>query len=714
MVLLLYLFFAYSFVVAQVELNDILNTNKYKQKTFGDVTPSSDGAYFFSHKNNFIIKYSFVTGKPVDTLINTVDKEFSDIPEIEEFSFDRQVKVFLLATSKVQLYRYSYFATYYLYNVASRKVSPVANKQPIRGACLAPDGTVVAYVLDNNIFLQNIANGITTQITFDGIKNKILNGLPDWVYEEEFTQKKGIFWSYDNQYLAYYKIDESAVNSYPLIFYKSNNYPEVKYYKYPRPGEKIASAKVMVYNLLNKQTIEMDTHLNEDHYLPRVYWSGQPEKLAILRTNRLQNKQQLIMASANDGQSSVFYSDSAATYFDEPEENHITFINSKNDYLLLSEKSGFRHIWFHSFDGKTNYPITSGPWEVTSLLGYDSNSKTIYYTSNESSPSQEAIYSVAINGRKPKQLILASGVNQPIFSSDYAYFFNFNYQFAKLNTEAIYKQNGEKVIEMSNNNDLKIELHKNNVHSRRLFSFYTHDSTRLYGWYIKPANFDSTKKYPALLFIYGGPGVQTVTESSEIKWYHYLANQGYVLVSVDNRGTSGRGVLFRTATLKNFGEVEVADQVEAVKYFGKLGFIDTTRVGVFGWSFGGYLSAMCLIKGQQTFKLAVSVAPPTDWRMYDATYTERYMGLPSDNLIGYLRSSLVENAKLMNGKLLLIHGTADENVQLQHTLLFSDALVKANKQFEMQIYTDKNHRINGGNTNLQLYNRICDFIMKNL
>jgi dipeptidyl-peptidase 4 len=713
-IVILFLTVIYIETYAQPTLSDFVSSNTYTQKTFGNIYPSPDGEHFFHLKDNLVLRYSFSNGEIDDTLINTLGSSFVNISEIDDYWFSDNAQTFLFSTATKPLYRYSFYAKYYTYNILSGKLTEIADTQMIRGTCLSPNGLMVAYVFQNNVYIKYLNIGVVKQVTYDGKSNNILNGATDWANEEEFTIKQGLYWSPDSKYLAFYKFDESEVREYPLTMYKTDGYPLITTYKYPRAGEKISKTKVFVLDLSTNNLVQINTNVSGDYYLPRICWSKTNNKLAIARINRAQNKLELLLASAQDGSASVVYTEITEKYIDEPDENFITFINSKNDFLILSEKSGFKHIWYHSIDGKIFKQLTKGNWEVKSFYGYDQKTNSIYYTSNEISPIQENVYSMSLDNNMIKRLSKSDGTNKPVFSSNFRYFINTHFSYTEVASELIYNSNGDLIKVITYNDDLQQKVIHDSIPIKEPFSFITDSGVTLYGWMIKPTGFDVSKKYPVLFYVYGGPGVQTVIDQYDIRWYNYLATKGYLIVSVDNRGSGGRGVDFRTTTFRNFGDIEVKDQVAAAKYITGLGYVDTSRIGIFGWSFGGYLSAMSLLKGEKVFKLAVSVAPPTDWHFYDAIYTERYMGLPDENVLGYLRSSLVQNVFLLSGKLLLIHGTADENVQVQNTLLFSEALVRANKQFEMQLYTDRNHKITGGNTSIQLYTKICDYLIKNL
>ena len=477
---------------------------------------------------------------------------------------------------------------------------------------------------------------------------------------------------------------------------------------------KIRSFRFRVYDLADGKFTNMDIGPETDQYIPRIKWSNDPSMLAIIRMNRLQNKIEILMGDASTGNSSVIYTETNKYYISEIDDQYLNFINDKNDFIIYSEKSGYKHFYLLDANGNVKRQITKGQWDVVDYLGYDAGSKLLYYTSTENSPLRRDVYAIKLNGRKKEKISINEGTNDAVFSKTFKYYINY-YSSATVPTQVtLHDASGKLVRVLEDNKDLMEKVKATGVPDKEFFTFNTSEGVSLNGWMIKPADFDPAKKYPVLMYVYGGPGSQTVTDSWSFGWYQLLAQKGYVIVSVDNRGTGFRGEEFKKMTYGELGHYETIDQIETAKYLGSMDYIDSTRIGVFGWSYGGYMSTLCITKGAAYFKTAIAVAPVTNWRFYDTVYTERYMGLPQKNPHGYDDNSPINYVDRLKGRYLLIHGTGDDNVHFQNTMVLTEKLVQANKQFEMQIYPDKDHGIRGGNTSLHLYTRMTDFLLKNL
>lgn len=706
---MLFLLIFSGFTKAQYNLKDFIVNNTFREKEFNDIIPASDGNYFYRLQDNFIFRISWETGKVVDTILNIENPEIKAIGIPDNFEISRDNKKILFRVNSLSLYRHSFYATYFVYNLEDQKISMIANGLSVRSASLSPDGLKVCYVYQNDLYVEYYYTNRKIRITEDGKEGNIINGAPDWVYEEEFSILKAYDWSTDGNYIAFYRFDESGVKEYPLIVYNDSIYPEVRKIKYPKAGQANPIVQIKVYNFINDKTMKMDIGNDTDIYIPRIKWTLVKGILSVIKMNRLQNKLYILFSDVTDGISKIVYNEKNNRYIDEIPENYPLFINSDNDFLISSEKDGYNHIYLSKDDGNSVKQLTKGKYEIQNIIGFDPVTKTIYYKASEISPTQTEIYSLNINNNNKICLSKSRGSNDAKFSSNFKHFINKYSSCTCPLKVTLCKSDGSLVTGLTDNTELTKKSKEAGVPMKQLFSFKTSEDILLNGWLIKPPEFDSTKKYPVIFYVYGGPGYQTVLDNWSINWLNYLATLGFIVISVDGRGTNGRGEDFRKITYRNFGYYEIVDQLETVKYLSRLAYIDTSRIGVYGWSFGGYLSLMCMMKGEGFFKAAVSVAPVSDWRYYDSVYTERYMGLPSDNDSGYTKSSLLQYADMLKGKLLIIHGSADDNVHVQNTYELSNALIDADKQFETEIYPDRNHSIKGGNTSLQLYTRMTDF-----
>ena len=671
----------------------------------------NDGEYYSKiekeEETQKIIKYQFKTGKQIKILFNSA--EF-DIPRITNYTFSEDEKKILLQTETEKIYRHSSRSIYYIYNIFTDKLTKI-NEKKIMHATFSPRGDKVAYVKDNNLFIQNITTGEVTQITYDGRNNHIINGSSDWVYEEEFTLIRSFEWAPDGKHLAYYKFDETYVKEFSMDLFKEKLYPTQKVFKYPKAGEENSVVKVYIYNLKNKKNSFIYTEKDYE-YFPRIKWTQDPNKLVILGMNRHQNELDFIVANANDGSNKVLFTETDEYYIDI--HDNLSFLPEGN-FIWTSEKDGFNHIYIKNFDG-SEQQITKGKWEVTSFEGVDSDNMKVYYQSTEEGSINRTLYvQNLINGKKRK-LSTQLGDNSVKFSKNLKYYIN---SYSNANTAPYYtlhKADGTQLNILEDNSDFNIKMKEFNLSKKEFFTIKTEES-ELNAWMIKPPDFNEKKKYPLYMFVYGSPGSQQVTNSfgwTNYYWHQMLAQQGYIIACVDNRGTGAKGAKFKKMTYKELGKHETIDQINAAKYFGSLKYIDEKRIGIQGWSYGGYMSSLAITKGADIFSLAIAVAPVTNWRYYDNIYTERYMQTPEENASGYDKNSPINHVNKLKGHYLLIHGSADDNVHVQNTMEMISALVKANKQFDLFIYPDRNHGLYGGNTRYHLYKKMTDFILKNL
>lgn len=712
----------------QVTLRDV-SRGTYRASNIYGIKPMLDGQYYtqISPDRKRIVKYSFKTGKQVEAIFDVEKARDCTLKYFDDYIMSPDEKLILIQTKTRSIYRRSFTAEYYIYNVKNNTIEPLSKNGPQQVPLFSPDGFQVAFVRNNNIFLVKLLFGNSeSQITKDGEYNKVLNGIPDWVYEEEFGFNRAFDFSADSKMIAYIRFDESQVPMYKFPLYKGMNpeytefatYPGEYTYKYPKSGEVNSTVSVHTYDIKSHVTRKMDLPLDKDGYIPRIKFTSDPEKLAIMTLNRHQNRFDLYMANPKSALCKVAIRDESKQYIKEDEYSNIKFY--PENIVLMSERDGYNHLYLYTIGGNLVKQITKGKFEVKSFLGWDKQSNVFYYTSNEGSPLRTAVYKIDGKGKKTK-LSTRTGTNDAIFSSNYSYYIN---TFSNISTPTLITINdnkGKELATMLDNKKLKEKIATLTLPQKEFFTFRTAEGVELNGWMMKPANFDATKKYPVIMHQYSGPGSQQVLDRWGIGSFSdagmfeaYMADRGYISVCVDGRGTGGRGAEFEKCTYLFLGVKESHDQVEAAKYLGTLPYVDGSRIGIWGWSFGGYNTLMSMSEGSNVFKAGVAIAAPTDWRYYDSVYTERFMRTPKENGDGYDAGSAIKRAPKMHGSLLLIHGTADDNVHLQNMAEYSEALVQAGVQFDEHIYINRNHGISGGNTRNHLMNRVANFFLRNL
>lgn len=712
----------------QVTLRDV-SRGTYRASNIYGIKPMLDGQYYtqISPDRKRIVKYSFKTGKQVEAIFDVEKARDCTLKYFDDYIMSPDEKLILIQTKTRSIYRRSFTAEYYIYNVKNNTIEPLSKNGPQQVPLFSPDGFQVAFVRNNNIFLVKLLFGNSeSQITKDGEYNKVLNGIPDWVYEEEFGFNRAFDFSADSKMIAYIRFDESQVPMYKFPLYKGMNpeytefatYPGEYTYKYPKSGEVNSTVSVHTYDIKSHVTRKMDLPLDKDGYIPRIKFTSDPEKLAIMTLNRHQNRFDLYMANPKSALCKVAIRDESEQYIKEDEYSNIKFY--PENIVLMSERDGYNHLYLYTIGGNLVKQITKGKFEVKSFLGWDKQSNVFYYTSNEGSPLRTAVYKIDGKGKKTK-LSTRTGTNDAIFSSNYSYYIN---TFSNISTPTLITINdnkGKELATMLDNKKLKEKIATLTLPQKEFFTFRTAEGVELNGWMMKPANFDATKKYPVIMHQYSGPGSQQVLDRWGIGSFSdagmfeaYMADRGYISVCVDGRGTGGRGAEFEKCTYLFLGVKESHDQVEAAKYLGTLPYVDGSRIGIWGWSFGGYNTLMSMSEGSNVFKAGVAIAAPTDWRYYDSVYTERFMRTPKENGDGYDAGSVIKRAPKMHGSLLLIHGTADDNVHLQNMAEYSEALVQAGVQFDEHIYINRNHGISGGNTRNHLMNRVANFFLRNL
>jgi len=701
-----------------IDLKDIWKNYTFSSETVRGVRSMNDGKNYTVLERGKsgvnLVQYNYKTGKKAATLINAKDLVFNSKPlRMQSYEFSSDEKKVLIGTEIEAIYRRSSKANFFVYDLKSKKIEQLAKEDKQMYADFSPSGNKVAYVMNNNLFFKDFTTNKVVQITEDGEFNKIINGASDWVYEEELELSKAFQWSVNGEKLAFYRFDEAAVKQWNMKMY-DGLYPSDYQFKYPKAGEENAKVAIKIYDIASAKTIDVNLGIAYE-YIPSIEWTKDANTLCVISSNRHQSEVKVNLVNATTGKSETVHTEKSDTYIEMPFEVHFT--EDQKYFIILSEKSGYRHLYLHSKDGKLKNQITKGDWPVTAYYGINEKKGIIYYQSAETSAMERNVYSINLNGSGKKRLTKKDGTNNADFSASFDYFINYHTSANTPNYVSLHNSTGAIIRVLKDNQKLNQTLAQYEIGEKTFFSFKTSENVELNAWMIKPPNFSETKKYPVFLTIYGGPGSQTVTNSwggSNYFWHQMLAQKGYIVISVDNRGTGARGVEFKKVTYKQLGKYETQDQIEAAKYFASLPYVDPARIGVQGWSYGGYMSSLCLLKGADYFKAAIAVAPVTNWRFYDSIYTERYMQTPQENEDGYDDNSPINHVEKLRGKYLLVHGMADDNVHLQNTSEMISALVDADKQFDLFVYPNKNHGIYGGNTRYHLYTKMTNFVLENL
>ncbi|MCX2740427.1 S9 family peptidase [Pontibacter anaerobius] len=723
-VLLCFAFVAQAQQKKDITLEDIYQKGTFRAKSVYGVNWMNDGRYYSSqvpdeqNKVYDIVKYDVTTGKPVNTIIEgeNLVPEGSDKPiQYDGYTFSSDEQKVLFSTESEQIYRRSSKAEFYIYDIASKKLTKLSDGGKQLYASFSPDAKRVAFARENNMFVTDLSNMQETQITTDGKFNSIINGYADWVYEEEFSFAKGFHWSPDGKKIAFYTFDETNVPEFNMQMW-GDLYPEDYKFKYPKAGEANSKVKVSVYDVASGKTVKMDTGKEEDIYLPRIKWTNNPNLLSIQKLNRLQNTLEILHANATTGKSDVVLKETDKAYIDITDD--LTYLKDGKHFIHSSEVKGFNHLYLYNMSGKLVRQITNGNWEVSEYVGYDEKNDRLYYMSTEVSPLERHLYSISSKGKKKERLTQEAGTHRVNMSNDFKYYLDYASAANEVPTVSLHTAKDGKLIKVLEDNEkLKNTLAQYDMAKQEFFTMNTPDGTKLNGWMIKPTDFDPNKKYPVLMFVYGGPGSQTVTNSwggTNYLWYQVLADKGLIVVSVDNRGTGARGAAFKKSTYANLGKYEIQDQIDAAKWLGNQSYVDKNRIGIWGHSFGGYMTLLGLTKGEGVFRAGISVAPVTSWRYYDSVYTERFLKTPQENAAGYDDNSPLMFADKLQGDLLLIHGTGDDNVHFQNAVAMQDALISANKQFESFYYPNRNHGVGGGVTSIHRFNMMTNFLERKL
>jgi len=700
----------------EITLEDIWNNGTYSTEGVYGIRSLNDGGHYTTLQSGNVIKYSYESGDSVDIIVAASELKVDEQRiKIDEYTFNKSETKLLLATEENPVYRHSSSYKYYAFDRTDKKLREVANGNHVFHATFSPVSNQIAYVKDNNLFVEDLDTKTTKQVTTNGVFNEIINGMSDWVYEEEFAFTKAFQWSPDGRFIAYYEFNEKDVKEFSMTKYEGNLYPTEERFKYPKAGEENSKVKIFIYNVDRESNVRVDIGERDDIYIPRIKWTKDPTTLSILRMNRLQNRLELLFADALMGKTRVVLKEQSETYIDITD--NLTFLENGQEFIWSSEKDGYHHLYLYDVAGTEKVQLTSGEWDVTAFYGVDAKGKNFYYQSAEDGPTQRHVFAASLNGNFKRKLTPNKGQNEPNFSRTNEYFINSH---SNANTPpfiSLITDKGKQIRVLKDNASLKAKLAAINIPQKEFFSFKPSHGTSLNGWMIKPTNFDPAREYPVLVSIYGGPGSNTVNDSWGSKtqmWEMMLVQQDYIVVSVDNRGTGNRGRDFKHCTYKQLGKLEVEDYIETAKYLGKQEYVNAARIGMYGWSYGGYMSSLAITKGADYYSMAIAVAPVTNWRFYDSIYTERFMRTPQENAKGYDDNSPINHVDKMKGAYLLVHGTGDDNVHFQNTVEMTEALIEANKQFDLYIYPDRNHGIYGKNARLHLFTKMTDFIKKNL
>jgi len=704
----------------QLSLQEIWGSRTFSPSYVQGFESMNDGKHYVAmeadQSGQMLVKYSYASGDKVEVLWNSNEYNIEGKPlEMDSYTFSSDESKLLIPTETEPLYRYSsrsHFVVVDLKTKSATYLSKDGGKQAY--ATFSPDGKKVAFVRDNNLYIKFLDANRELAVTTDGKWNEVINGASDWVYEEEFALKESYFWSPDSRKLGFLRFDESRVKEFNMATYGSL-YPGEYRYKYPKAGEENARVSAFVYDTESGKSVKVQTGDDPETYLPRMTWNHDGSKVCVTRMNRLQNHLELLLADPSTGVASTLLEERSKTYIDI--HDNLKFLSNGKQFLWTSESDGWNRAYLYDIGSKKSIPISNVGVDITEVYGMDEKNSVLWYQAAWPNPMSRTVFSAKLNGKNVKPLIKSSGHQDAEFSADFSYVLLTESAASKPLTFTLFSRDGKTVRVLEQNKELQEKLAGYALSAKEFIKIPNGLGDSLNGWIIKPPDFDAAKKYPVFMTVYGGPGHNTVEdqwEGANYLWHMMLAQKGYIVVSVDNRGTQYRGEAFKKSTYMQLGRYETEDQIAAAKYLGSLPYVDAARIGIQGWSYGGYMSSLCITKGADVFKMAIAVAPVTNWRYYDSIYTERFMQLPQNNAAGYDDNSPINHVARLKGKYLLIHGTADDNVHFQNSVEMVSALVKANKQFDMFMYPDKNHGIYGGNTRMHLYGMMTDYILRNL
>lgn len=707
-----------------ITLEDLNSKNIFTQPDLTVITPDVSGDTYTSLDDNKIVRYSYASGNLVSVVFD-LNTAFRELPfeAIEGYSINRDNTFLILETNRKKIYRRSSISDYYVYDLRKKEIQKLHDGGPQQEPAFSPDGYSIGYIFNDDLYIKNLRYNTSMQITNDGDSTHIINGMADWVYEEEFTITKMWEWSPDSKFIGFVKFDTQKVNVFSFPIYMGSNpsligneqYSSQEVVAYPKAGTDNPEVSVYAYDIKNNVSRKMEVSGDpQAYYVPRIKWTTSDNKLCIFQLNRLQNQLDIYLANPRSTICKLLIKEKNERYLLEENLDEFEFLDGGEFFVMLSEQNGYNHLYLYKMDGTLVKQLTTGNFDVIDYIGYNTTSKLFYYQAAAKSPMQREVYGVDLKGKKTICFTPTDGYNSATFSSTFNYYAVNHTALNSPTTYRIYSSKGELLRTIEDNKELRNLLTSYQLPTKEFIKVPIGGGEVLNGWMMKPLNYSSAEKYPVVMFQYSGPNFQKVLDKFSIGWEHYLASNGYVVVCVDGRGTGARGEEFRKCTYQQLGILESDDQIATAIYLGKLPYVDAQRIAIWGWSFGGYNTLMALSRSNGVFKAGIAVAPVTDWKFYDTAYTERFMRTPNQNPNGYAATSPLLLAKDLSGALLLCHGTADDNVHFQNTVEYSEALIQAGKQFDLQIYPNRNHFIKGGNTRLHLYSRMMRFLERNL
>jgi dipeptidyl-peptidase 4 len=706
----------------KAELADFVTKGTFVAKGIEKMKPMKDGAHYtvLEAGGQKVVKYAYDSKKPVAVLVDIPQLKQSTIESIDDYEFSGDETKMLVYTNRKKIYRRSFTADYYVVDIARKEIEPLSDKSPQQAAAFAPDGYSVAFVRNNNLFIKNLRFKTEAAITTDGARDTIINGVPDWVYEEEFAFNRAFEWSPNSAEIAYIKFDEREVDQFQFPLYQASHpaldayevYPGAYRYKYPKAGKTNSRVSVHVFNIRHRTTKQMDVP-GEDIYIPRIKWTTNPEQLSIVTLNRRQDVLDLYLAKSSSGVARSVLTDRNSQFVSSDVLDYIIFLEDGAHFVYVAELDGYNHIHLYGIDGIKKNQVTKGEWDVTDYYGFDARNKLFYFQAAAVSPLQREVYSVRMDGSRLTRITPKDGTNNAWFSTDFSYYVIEHNSVETPSVYTVYNSKGRQQQVLEDNQALVEKVNAYALPGKEFFTFETEAGVQLNGYIIKPLNMEASGSYPLLMTQYSGPNSQEVLDKWGKSWEHYLVLQGYVVACVDGRGTGARGEAFRKQTYMQLGKLESEDQIAAAQYLGALDYVDANRIGIYGWSYGGFMTSLVMSRSD-LFKAGIAVAPVTHWKFYDTAYTERFMRMPRENPKGYDQNSPINLADDLHGRLFLIHGTADDNVHLQNVMEYTDRLVQAGKQFDMFIYPNRDHGLRGGNARMHLYQMKLDFLERQL
>ncbi|TRX62537.1 S9 family peptidase [Fulvivirga sp. M361] len=704
----------------KITIADIYEKGTFRQKSVRGINWMNDGRYYSTQVENDIIKYDVTSGQQVEILLD--GSALQPAIDFVRYSFSSDESQLLLMTEREPIYRRSYRAEFYIYDMGNKSLKKLSDKGKQSYATLSPDGTKVAFTRENNLFYVNLSDMSEVQVTDNGKFNHIINGSTDWVYEEELSFTRAFEWSGDSKTLFYLTFDESNVKEYNMQVWNNGQlYPQDYRFKYPKAGEANSEISATVYDLTSSKKTSVDLGSDQEYYIARIRRTMSPTEFSLVRLNRLQNQLDILHVASTTGKVDIILTEKNQRYIDIDFIDELVYLKNGKHFIHASERSGYKHLYLYGTDGTLVNPITSGNWEVSSVVGVDQTSKRakVYFTSTEKSPLERQLYAVDINGKNKKLLRGETGWHSTTMGGDFKYYIDSYSNPSQPLKVSLYETKQNKLVKvLEDNAALEATTKSYSITSKEFFTFKNKGGVELNGYMVKPADFSETKKYPVLVFQYSGPGSQQVQMnyggSPNNYWHQMLAQKGYIVAVIDPRGTGARGEEFKKMTYKQLGKYESEDHIDGAKYLCSLPYIDPSRIGIWGWSYGGYMSSLAMFKGEGLFKAAIAVAPVTNWRFYDTIYTERYMAKPQDNASGYDDNSPVSHSQKLKGNFLLIHGTGDDNVHFQNAVTLQNKLIAEGKQFDSFYYPDRTHSIYRSGARPHLFNMMTEWILENL